>query len=113
MTPQDVLKVEQQIVAALKSVFDPEIPVNIYDLGLIYEIDFEPAGDTDAPTGAAHIVMTLTAPNCPVADSLVEDVRRAVAGVEGVSEVDLNLTFEPPWDKSMLSDEAKLELGLL
>ncbi len=106
MVPNDILKIEQSIVAALKGVFDPEIPVNIYDLGLIYEIDFE-------PSGTAHIVMTLTAPNCPVADSLVEDVRRAVAGVEGVSEVDLRLTFDPPWDKNMLSDEAKLELGLL
>ncbi len=106
MTPGEILKVEQQIVAALKEVFDPEIPVNIYDLGLIYEIDFE-------PTGAARVVMTLTAPNCPMADQLVEDVRKAVAGVEGVSEVDLSLTFEPPWDKSMLSEEAKLELGLL
>lgn len=113
MTPQEILKIEQQIVAALKSVFDPEIPVNIYDMGLIYEVDFEPAGAADAPAGVAHIVMTLTAPNCPVADSLVEDVKRAVAGVEGVSEVDLRLTFEPAWDKSMLSDEAKLELGLL
>ncbi len=106
MTPQEILKTEQAIVAALKSIFDPEIPVNIYDLGLIYEVDFEPSGE-------AHVVMTLTAPNCPVADSLVEDVRRAVAGVEGVTSVDLVLTFEPPWDKSMLSDEAKLELGLL
>ncbi len=106
MTPQEILKTEQDIIAALKSVFDPEIPVNIYDLGLIYEIDFE-------PSGTAHITMTLTAPNCPVADSLVEDVKRAVAGAEGVSEVDLKLTFEPPWDKNMLSDEAKLELGLL
>ena len=107
------MKIEQNIVAALKSVFDPEIPVNIYDLGLIYEIDFEPSGVRDAPKGVAHITMTLTAPNCPVADSLLEDVRRAVSGVEGVSEVDLKLTFEPPWDKNMLSDEAKLELGLL
>ena len=106
MTPQEILKTEQDIIAALKRVFDPEIPVNIYDLGLIYEIDFE-------PSGTAHITMTLTAPNCPVADSLVEDVKRAVAGAEGVSEVDLKLTFEPPWDKNMLSDEAKLELGLL
>ncbi len=113
MTPQDILKTEQSIVAALKGVFDPEIPVNIYDLGLIYEIDFEPSGAAEAPAGVAHIVMTLTAPNCPVADSLVEDVRRAVAGVEGVSEVDLKLVFEPAWDKNMLSDEAKLELGLL
>lgn len=106
MTPQDILKTEREIVAALKSVFDPEIPVNIYDLGLIYEVDFE-------PTGVVHITMTLTAPNCPVADTLVENVKSAVMGVAGVSEVDLSLTFDPPWDKSMLSDEAKLELGLL
>ncbi|MDR2882498.1 MAG: iron-sulfur cluster assembly protein [Alistipes sp.] len=106
MTPGDILKVEQEILTALKGVFDPEIPVNVYDLGLIYEIDFE-------PSGAARVVMTLTAPNCPMADQLVEDVKIAVAGVDGVSEVELSLTFEPPWDKSMLSDEAKLELGLL
>jgi FeS assembly SUF system protein len=106
MTPQDILKIEQSIIAALKGVFDPEIPVNVYDLGLIYEIDFD-------PSGVAHIVMTLTAPNCPMADSLVEDVRRAVGGVEGVSQVELRLTFDPPWDRSMLSDEAKLELNLI
>ncbi len=106
MTPQEILKTEQAIIAALKSVYDPEIPVNVYDLGLIYEVDFEPSGE-------AYITMTLTAPNCPVADSLVEDVKNAVAGVEGVTSVGLTLTFEPPWDKSMLSDEAKLELGLL
>jgi FeS assembly SUF system protein len=106
MTPQDILKTEREIVAALKGVHDPEIPVNIYDLGLIYEIDF-------TPDGVARVVMTLTAPNCPVADSLVEDVRSAVAGVEGVRSVDLSLTFEPAWDRSMLSEEAKLELGLI
>ena len=106
MTQQEILDIENQIVTALKTVFDPEIPVNIYDLGLIYEIDYE-------PSGIAHILMTLTAPNCPVADSLVEDVKRAAKGVTGVSEVDLTLTFEPAWDRSMLSDEAKLELGLL
>jgi FeS assembly SUF system protein len=106
MTPQEILSVEQGIVSALKSVYDPEIPVNIYDLGLIYEVDFE-------PSGAAHITMTLTAPNCPVADSLVENVRQAVAAVTGVGEVDLKLTFDPPWDRSMLSDEARLELNLL
>ena len=106
MTPQEILKIEQNIIAALRNVFDPEIPVNVYDLGLIYEIDFDPAG-------TAHITMTLTAPNCPMADWLVSDVKRAVGKVEGVSEVDLNLTFDPPWDKEMLSDEAKLELGLL
>lgn len=114
MTQQEILEVEKAIVAALKRIFDPEIPVNIYDLGLIYEIDFEPSGVADETEGGvAHITMTLTAPNCPVADSLVEDVKRAVAGVEGVSDVDLTLTFDPPWDRSMLSDEAKLELGLL
>jgi FeS assembly SUF system protein len=106
MTAQDILRVEREIVAALKKIYDPEIPVNIYDLGLIYEIDF-------MPSGVARVVMTLTAPNCPVADSLVESVRAAVAAVEGVASVDLELTFEPAWDKSMLSDEAKLELGLL
>jgi FeS assembly SUF system protein len=106
MTPQEILKTESEIVNALKGVFDPEIPVNIYDLGLIYEVDF-------APDGVTAVVMTLTAPNCPVADSLVEDVRRAVAGVAGVREVEVRLTFDPPWDKGMLSDEAKLELGLL
>jgi FeS assembly SUF system protein len=106
MTPQDILKIEQDIIAGLKGVFDPEIPVNVYDMGLIYSVDFE-------PDGVAHISMTLTAPNCPVADSLVEDVRAAVAAVSGVSSVDVQLTFDPPWDKSMLTDEAKLELGLL
>ncbi len=106
MTPKEINQTEQRIVAALKGVFDPEIPVNIYDLGLIYEIDF-------TPSGLAHITMTLTAPNCPMADMLVEDVKSAVAGVEGVTNVELTLTFEPSWDKNMLSDEAKLELGLL
>ena len=106
MTPQEILRVEQDIVLTLKNIFDPEIPVNIYDLGLIYEIDYDPAG-------VANITMTLTAPNCPVADILIEDVKREVGNVKGVSEVNLTLTFDPPWDKDMLSEEAKLELGLL
>lgn len=106
MTPQEILEVEQNIVLTLKNIYDPEIPVNIYDLGLIYEIDYD-------PSGVAYITMTLTAPNCPVADVLVEDVKREVGNVKGVSEVNLTLTFDPPWDKEMLSDEAKLELGLL
>jgi FeS assembly SUF system protein len=113
MTPQEILKIEQEIIAGLKSVFDPEIPVNVYDMGLIYGVDFEPAGTADTPGGTAHILMTLTAPNCPVADTLVEDIRRVVESVDGVSSVDLQLTFDPPWDKNMLSDEAKLELGWL
>ncbi|MDR0907977.1 MAG: iron-sulfur cluster assembly protein [Rikenellaceae bacterium] len=106
MTPAEILEVEQNIVLTLKNIYDPEIPVNIYDLGLIYEIDYD-------PSGVATITMTLTAPNCPVADVLVEDVKREVGGVKGVSEVVLTLTFDPPWDKNMLSEEAKLELGLL
>lgn len=106
MTPQEILNVEQDIVLTLKNIYDPEIPVNIYDLGLIYEIDYD-------PSGVANITMTLTAPNCPVADVLVDDVKREVGKVKGVSEVNLNLTFDPPWDKAMLSEEAKLELGLL
>lgn len=91
---------------ALKKVYDPEIPVNVYDLGLIYEIDI-----TDDKV--ANISMTLTAPNCPVVDILLMDVENAVEAVEGVEKVNINLVFDPPWDKSMLSEEAKLELGLL
>ena len=98
--------VEKNIVMALKQVHDPEIPVNIYDLGLIYEINV----DDDH---IAHITMTLTAPNCPMAEELVEEVKYKVGGTRGVKECDLKLTFSPPWDKSMLSDEAKLELGFL
>jgi FeS assembly SUF system protein len=100
------LEIESRIADVLKSIFDPEIPVNIYDLGLIYEIDLD-----DDQT--AHITMTLTAPNCPMAEELMEEVKYKVAGTRGVKECDLKLTFNPPWDKSMLSDEAKLELGFL
>ncbi|NLN31021.1 MAG: DUF59 domain-containing protein [Bacteroidales bacterium] len=97
---------ESRIIETLRTVFDPEIPASIYDLGLIYEIR------VDDP-GVAHILMTLTNPNCPVADQLLEEVREKVAKVEGIDEVDLKLTFVPPWDPDMLSDEIKLELGLL
>jgi FeS assembly SUF system protein len=100
------LEIESRIADVLKSIFDPEIPVNIYDLGLIYEIDLD-----DDQT--AHITMTLTAPNCPMAEELMEEVKYKIAGTRGVKECDLKLTFNPPWDKSMLSDEAKLELGFL
>ncbi len=105
-TPQEILRIEQDIVLTLKNIHDPEIPVNVYDLGLIYEIDVE-------PDGAATIRMTLTAPNCPVADQLVEEVRSETAKVKGVTDVNVILTFDPPWDRSMLSDEAMLELGFL
>lgn len=93
------------IIERLKDVYDPEIPVNIYDLGLIYNVDI------DEETSKANIIMTLTAPGCPVADVLVEDVKQAALAVENVSDADVELTFEPPWDKSMMSEEARLELG--
>jgi len=102
----DFLEVEGKIVEALKNVYDPEIPVNIYDLGLIYEIDY-----TDQKE--VRITMTLTAPNCPVIDMLLMDVEDAVNALEEVEKTSINLVFDPPWDKSMLSEEAKLELGML
>jgi len=92
------------IIERLKDVFDPEIPVNIYDLGLIYNVDID-------ESNKASIIMTLTAPGCPVADILVEDVRQAALAVDSIIEADVELTFDPPWDKSMMSEEARLELG--
>lgn len=97
---------EENIVKMLKTVYDPEIPVNIYDLGLIYKIDVADNGET-------NIDMTLTAPNCPAADFIMEDVRQKVESVEGVTSATINLVFEPEWDKDMMSEEAKLELGFL
>ncbi len=102
----DFLEIEGKIAEALKNVYDPEIPVNVYDLGLIYEIDVTEEAE-------ANIKMTLTAPNCPMVDMLLADVEEAVLAVEGVEKVNINLVFDPPWEKSMLSEEAKLELGLL
>lgn len=97
---------EEKIVNMIKTVFDPEIPVNVYDLGLIYKIDLNDEGDLT-------IDMTLTAPNCPAADFIMEDVRQKVESVEGVKSATINLVFEPEWDKDMMSEEAKLELGFL
>ena len=102
----EFLSVEENIVRMLRTVYDPEIPVNIYDLGLIYKIDL-------ADDGQLNIDMTLTAPNCPAVDFIVEDVRMKTAGVEGVKSVEVNIVFEPAWDKDMMSEEAKLELGFL
>jgi FeS assembly SUF system protein len=102
----EFLEKEENIVRMLKTVFDPEIPVNIYDLGLIYKIDLKEDGHLD-------IDMTLTAPNCPAVDFIVEDVRMKVGSVEGVKSVEVNIIFEPPWDKNMMSEEAQLELGFL
>ena len=100
----DTTKIIEDIIEKLKGVYDPEIPVNIYDLGLIYSININ-------KKSVVNIVMTLTAPGCPVADMLVEDVREAALSAEAVKDVDVNLVFEPPWDKSMMSEEARLELG--
>jgi FeS assembly SUF system protein len=106
MTADDILNIEKQIIDTLRNIYDPEIPLNIYDLGLIYEIDY-------TPDGVATIRMTLTAPNCPMADVLLEDVNTQVAKIEGVKEVNVILTFEPAWDKSMISEAGLLDLGLL
>ena len=99
-------KIEEKIVAMLRTVYDPEIPVNVYDLGLIYKIDV-------SDNGEVALDMTLTAPNCPAADFIMEDIRQKVESVEGVTSATINLVFEPEWDKDMMSEEAKLELGFL
>ena len=104
-TPEDIMRIEQDIVLTLKNIYDPEIPVNVYDLGLIYEIDVEPGGE-------ANIRMTLTAPNCPMADQLLEQIHEQVGKVKGVTSVNVTLTFDPPWDRSMMSEETLLDLGL-
>ncbi len=102
----EFLETEEKIVKLLKTVFDPEIPVNIYDLGLIYKVDMQ-------DNGVLNIDMTLTAPSCPAADFLMEDIRQKMLSIDEVKEVNINLVFEPAWDKDMMSEEAKLELNLL
>ena len=102
----EFLEIEEEIVRVLKTVFDPEIPVNIYDLGLIYKVDV----DDDKNVG---IDMTFTAPSCPMADFIIEDVRQKVEGIDGIKSAHINLVFEPEWNKDMMTEEAKLELGLL
>ena len=99
------MSLQDQVVAALKTVYDPEMPINIYELGLIYDVAVDDAGE-------AAIRMTLTAPNCPVAGSLPADVERAVRAVPGVTGVTLDLTFDPPWSKDRMSEVAKLALGI-
>jgi FeS assembly SUF system protein len=97
---------EEQVVAALKTCYDPEIPMNIYDLGLIYEVKVN-------PDNSVYVKMTLTAPNCPVAGVLPEQVRSKVAAVPGVTGAKVELTFDPPWNQGRMSDLVKLELGLM
>lgn len=106
MTQEEKLKIEERIVDVLKTVYDPEIPVDIYNLGLIYRIDLH-------EDGILEVDMTLTAPNCPAADFIVEDVRTKLEGIEGVKDARVNLVFDPEWDKDMMTEEAKLELDFL
>ena len=96
-----------KIVEVLRTVYDPEIPVNVYDLGLIYKIDF------DEKTGILDIDMTLTAPGCPMADFIVDDVRQKLMGIRTVMDARVNIVFEPQWDESMMSDQARADLGML
>lgn len=104
MTQEEKTTIEERVVEMLRTVYDPEIPVNIYDLGLIYRIEL-------SDDGSLEIDMTFTAPSCPLADFIFEDVRQKVESVEGVTSATVNLVFEPVWDQSMMSEEARLELG--
>jgi FeS assembly SUF system protein len=102
----NILQLESEIVKVLRNTYDPEIPVNIYDLGLIYDIDID-------EQKRATVTMTLTAPNCPVADQLLMEVRDKVGAIEGIAGAEIKLVFDPPWNQSMMSEEALLELGML
>ena len=100
------LHMKNQIVEQIKTIYDPEIPVNIFELGLVYEVEVNDEGN-------AHILMTLTAPACPAAEILPAEVKEKAETVEGVNEAEVEITFEPAWNQDMMSDEAKLELGML
>lgn len=106
MIINDKLGIKDQVIEKLKTVFDPEIPVDVYELGLIYELLTE-------PDGIVKIVMTLTAPACPAADLILRDVQNSVSQLDSVKEVRVEITFDPPWDREMMSEEARLELGFL
>ncbi|MBN2615686.1 MAG: DUF59 domain-containing protein [Bacteroidales bacterium] len=106
MTAEEKKVLEEKIVNVLKNIYDPEIPVNILDLGLVYEYPVDDEGNV-------KVIMTLTAPNCPVADVLPEQVKEEISYLTGVKEVSVEITFDPPWDQDMISEEGKLELGLL
>ncbi len=103
---QDIAQLQEAIIRALKEVYDPEIPVDIYELGLIYHIEVNPAGDV-------KVVMTLTSAFCPAAQHLPEDVKKAVESVPGVRSAEVEVTFDPPWDMSRMSETARIQLGLL
>ena len=99
------MELKEKIIEEIKKIYDPEIPVNIYDLGLIYDVKVE-------NKNTAKVKMTLTSPNCPVAESLPKEVKDSIMQVEGIDKVDLDLVWDPPWDKTMMSESAKLELNL-
>lgn len=105
ITPEEKTQIEERIVDVLKTVYDPEIPVDIWNLGMIYKIDVKDDGTVDMD-------MTFTAPSCPAADFILEDVRTKVESVDGVKAANVNLVFDPVWDQSMMSEEARVELGL-
>ena len=105
MSDNEFLSIEVDVVEALKTIYDPEIPVNIYDLGLIYEIDVQ--------DNTVNIEMTLTAPGCPAIDFIMDEINEKVQAIDTIDVVNINLVFEPPWDKEMMSEEARLELGFL
>ena len=104
MKQEEKTQLEERIVDVLKTVYDPEIPVNIYDLGMIYKIDVK-------DDSAVDVDMTFTAPNCPAADFILEDVRTKLESVEGIASANVNLVFDPAWDQSMMTEEARVELG--
>ena len=106
MTPEEKLKLEEKVVEMLKTVFDPEIPVDVYSLGLVYKIDINDSADLT-------VDMTMTAPNCPMADFIVDDARIKLESIKELKSVTINIVFEPEWTKDMMSEEAKLELGFL
>ena len=106
MSSEEKRVIEEKVVKMLKTVFDPEIPVDIYNLGLIYGIDLDDDGNL-------HIDMTLTAPNCPAADFIIDDARIKLESIDGIKSVDIRIVFEPEWTKDMMSEEAKLDLGFL
>lgn len=106
MTPEEHLQLEEKVIEMLRTVYDPEVPVDIYSLGLVYKIDINDEGDL-------VIDMTMTAPNCPMADFIVDDARYKLESIKGIRSVNINIVFEPEWNKDMMSEEAKLELGFL
>lgn len=106
ITKADIQGLEEKVKDAIKTVFDPEIPVNIYELGLIYQIQI-------LPLGKVHVLMTLTSPNCPAAASMPGEMEQKIRAVDGVTDFEMELTFDPPWSMDMMSEEAKLELGIM